>query len=344
MKIGELRDLLKTADKKQLLGIIDIVYKSLPKDRKEDIDTGITDLLSQGKDSSKKAAKPVKPKKTLPDMAALRDQISAFVDNAREGLYLRPNRTVSKERRSKWRFEAQRFVKDLKQFSPADEDYQTSLDCLKDIYQVLTEGCGVYLFRSDDPFASIGINQEEFYAMLCDRVFLPEVKPDRETLADMIDLATNVSIDRTSLHTSLILSYLDHMRDDADILRLSAEIVSDLLQELPPDEGPSFFITIEKCLASDRLENLCEMLQGLYTRLGESEKGARLFFEESVKHRTHSGRKEVIFYCMLQNEHCFGGNDRIWTELYEEFRDKEKIDPRESLVKLYNEKMAALED
>ncbi len=343
MKIGELRDLLKTADKKQLQGIIDIVYKALPKDRKEDIDTGIADLLSQGRDGSKKAAKPAKPKKTLPDMNVLADQINKFVDNARDGLYLRPNRTVSKERRSKWRFEAQRFVKDLKQFAPADEDYLTSVDCLRDLYQVLTEGCGVYLFRSNDPFASVGINQEAFYDMLCDRVFLPEVKPDRETLADMIDLATNVSIDRTTLHTSLILSYLDHLRGDADLLRLSVEIVSDLLQELPPDEGPSFFITIEKILASNRLEHLCEMLQGLYTRLGEFKKGARLFFEESVKHRTECGNKEVIFYIMLQNEHCFGGDDRTWTELYEEFRDKEKIKPRESLVKLYKEKLAALE-
>ena len=274
MKIGELRGLLKTAERDQLLGIIDIVYKALPKDRKEDIDTDIAVVLSHDNDSNdtKKVVKPVKPKKTLPDMDALRDQISDFVDNAREGLYLRPNRTISKDRRSKWRFEVQRFVKDLKQFAPADEDYQNSLDCLKDIYQVLTEGCGVYLFRSDDPFASIGINQEEFYAMLCDRVFLPEVKPDRETLADMIDLATNVSIDRTSLHTSLILSYLDHLRDDADLLRLSAEIVSDLLHALPPDVGPSFFITIEKSLASSRLAHLCEMLQGLYTRLGSLRK------------------------------------------------------------------------
>jgi hypothetical protein len=77
---------------------------------------------------------------------------------------------------------------------------------------------------------------------------------------------------------------------------------------------------------------------------GSLRREARLFFDESVKHRTHCSDKEVIFYYMLKNEHCFGGDDRTWTEIYEEFRDKEKIKPRESLVKLYNEKMTALED
>ena len=52
MKIGELRGLLKTAERDQLLGIIDIVYKALPKARKEDIDTDIAAVLSHDNDSN----------------------------------------------------------------------------------------------------------------------------------------------------------------------------------------------------------------------------------------------------------------------------------------------------
>lgn len=34
---------------------------------------------------------------------------------------------------------------------------------IREIYKMLSYGCGVYIFTSDDPFASIGMEQEELY-------------------------------------------------------------------------------------------------------------------------------------------------------------------------------------
>ncbi|MDR0627490.1 MAG: hypothetical protein LBG11_09605 [Bifidobacteriaceae bacterium] len=53
------------------------------------------------------------PKPTSVDFNKLWWEVTEFLENANDGLYFRPNREIPKTKRSKWRFEFRRFIKDL---------------------------------------------------------------------------------------------------------------------------------------------------------------------------------------------------------------------------------------
>ena len=57
------------------------------------------------------------------------------------------------------RFKVKRYLKILLDV-PSDHPYFSQVVILiREIYKMLSYGCGVYIFTSDDPFASIGMEQ-----------------------------------------------------------------------------------------------------------------------------------------------------------------------------------------
>ena len=105
MKVQELRELLKIADRPLLEKAFVESYKQFSKHQKEDIDVMISDILS-GKDLKK-----IKQESTA-DFDQLEQESKIFLTNAYEQNYFAPNRIIPKNQRPKWRFLVKNYIKE----------------------------------------------------------------------------------------------------------------------------------------------------------------------------------------------------------------------------------------
>lgn len=132
-------------------------YKQLRKGQKEDFDSLLTDIL-QGKTVEKKAVEEAVP------FEELERQVTEFLENAYAQNYFAPNRVIPKSQRPKWRFMVKNYIKELERVSSESDYYSRSVKLLTDLYKLICQACNYYLFSTDDPFRSIGWEQQDFLA------------------------------------------------------------------------------------------------------------------------------------------------------------------------------------
>ena len=206
MKVDELRAALSRYEAPELKEIAVMLYKSIPKSRKES--DRLDELLLN---YSKEKAKTTK-KETPVDFDSLQSDIETFIEYASENLYLAPNRTVSKDKRSKWRFEVKRFVKGL--IAIHGEDSETAALLLADIYEMLCYACNYWIFSSDNPFSAIGYEQPDFLRLVLGKIFYRGFSQDAIKKAVFLTLDSNV--DRQTDHLEFIIETITGCTKDID--------------------------------------------------------------------------------------------------------------------------------
>jgi len=194
VKVSDLRTAISKYDAPELKEIVVTLYKAIPKSRKES--DGLDELLlnfTKGKAKAVKNEMPV-------NFKALRSDIELFIDHADHNLYIAPNRIVSKDKRSKWRFEVRRFIKGL--VAIHGEDSETAAQLLADIYDMLSYACYYRVFSSDNPFSAVGYEQPEFLQLVLCKIFYNGFSQGAIRKAVFLTLDSNV--DRNTLHRELL--------------------------------------------------------------------------------------------------------------------------------------------
>lgn len=345
MKINEFRSLLANASSEDLIKVASEIYKALPKSLKGDSDYGIDakiKMIIEHQDASK-----VAPKVERIDYESLHDEINTFTENAYDYNYIKQNRVVPKAQRSKWRFLVMRFIKDLQKIPSDDENYKDSILDLIELYKTLSYGCSFYIFKTDDPFASIGKAQFEYYEIICSRIFVNGF--NKELLSEAIDAASMVSLDRVTLHIILIKILMEYIKERDDILytiKTACEMIDKIKDELGDEPRHSFIISEEHILYDQKkmgIESIAALVMGLYMKLAEYDTGCEYYWKTcenlginvNIDRDTKEKDKEILFYCLLDRLSSMSDNDLLWVRIYEKYRDQ--VDPRVTLVKKYEE-------
>ena len=201
MRVNDLRTVLKKYDPDTLIEITVMLYKIIPKSRKED--EGLDEVLldfSHGK-------APVK-KEPVVDFNSLKAEIDQFTEYAEEQYYFAPNRYVRKEKRSKWRLEVKRFIKDL--LSVRGENSEDAARLLTDIYAMLCYACNYWIFSSDNPFSAVGYKQAEFLRLVLEKLFFSGF--DEASVRTAVFLTLDSNVDRETLHTELLGVLVDILK------------------------------------------------------------------------------------------------------------------------------------
>ena len=141
MKVQELRDLLKAADRDLLEKAFVESYKHLTKKQKEEADQAIADALSG------KSVKSTVKKESV-NFDELELQITEFLENAYAQNYFAPNRIIPKSQRPKWRFMVKNYIKELEKISVDDANYTRSAKLLTDLYHMLCEAWSFHSFNN----------------------------------------------------------------------------------------------------------------------------------------------------------------------------------------------------
>lgn len=320
MKIQEFRDIIKRCNREDVEKIASEMYKLLPKNKKEEADPLIEDIIS-GRTSPKKQKVNVKL-----DFDSLKEEINVFLDHVDNDLYLKPNRIVPKNKRSKWRFEVKNFIKLINEIPEDGENGEESTRLLRELYKRLAHGCGFYIFPSDDPFQSIGIRQPDFYEMLVKRTFATGFTDEK--IKNMLEDATLVFIDRDSLHSELEAIYADLLATSEvkyRALSIIKEYVEQFETELNQDKNN---LSHNNYRIKSFIEELCETMLIISILLNKPEDAVRYYWEH-----VHDLKKEITLYKILDTIREFG-DEKLWIKVYED-GIKNNIQPRDSLSKHY---------
>lgn len=168
MKLDELRQAIKGYAAPELAHLVAELYKLVPKAKKEetDIDNYIRELRER---LNNKEVKVPKKEEQMLDIEVITKEIPLFIENAKNQYYLFPNKVISKKDRPNWRFKVKNWHKEICINAHKDrENLIRYANLLGDLYDILCEACHYQLFSGENPFRSVGIEQDAFLRTVLD--------------------------------------------------------------------------------------------------------------------------------------------------------------------------------
>lgn len=322
MKVQELRQLVNASDREHLERALMECYKQLRKAQKEEFDPVITGIL-EGKETVKKAESAV-------SFEELEQQIAVFLDNAYAQNYFAPNRVIPKSQRPKWRFMVKNFIKALEKIPPESDNYSKAVKMLTDLYCLMCEACNYYYFSTEDPFRSIGWEQPELFALVAKKTFASGY--NREDISHLLLYAATGGVSRECLAIQQEIVLLSAFKT-SDVKYMAIEEAKKLI-----DERESKLTRLKKYddgrySLEYAIEELCNIILLISIGLAEPEEGVKYFFGHA-----RDTTKEITLYRALELVDWLGEDD-LWIEVYK-YGLTNKINPRDSLKDMYNEKKA----
>ena len=318
MKVQELRDLLKAADRDLLEKAFVESYKHLTKKQKEEADQAITDALS-GK-SSKSTVK-----KESVNFDELELQITEFLENAYAQNYFAPNRIIPKSQRPKWRFMVKNYIKELEKISVDDANYTRSAKLLTDLYHMLCEACNYYLFSTDDAFRSVGWQQPDLFQMVVKKTFGDGYS--REKVSALLLYSVSGGLSRESLHIEQESVLLAELKT-SDVKYMAIEEARKLIDERKQKLKGLKKYDSKRYSLEEEINNLCDVILMTAIELAEPSSGIEYYFQNYER-----SDKEITLYCALKIADWVEDGE-LWIKIYE-YGIGKKIKPREWLVGKY---------
>ena len=202
MKLDELRTALNQYEITVLREIIITLYKKIPKNKRET--EGIDDLLLNFTQEKAKAPKIEAPV----DFVDLEAEIELFIEYADQQYYFAPNMYVRKDKRSKWRFEVKRFIKEL--LIVKGENCDDAAKLLVSLYDMLSYACHYYIFSTNNPFTAVGYSQPELLQLVIGKVFYNGYNEAAIKTAVFLTLDSNT--DRDTIHTELMYLLVSELK------------------------------------------------------------------------------------------------------------------------------------
>ena len=326
MNKTELKKIVREMKKQQLAEAFISAYSELTPEKKKKIDSLMNCDIPQ---PSQRV-----PKGKSVSMEQLKAQIDRFVENAENGLYYSPNRTVPKKKRSNWRFEAKSYWEGLFTIDGQSDDYTDAQKYLLKMYDILARGTGIYIFRSTDTFHAVfGKYQEDILPALLDEISKRGIG-DFEIDA-FIHMACETSTDNNSYYENMIDLVISRFSEEEETLDRAIEICLPKYEKAAKiyEAHPiSFYITAEDIDAHRNGERLTEMMASLYLAKGKKDSGYSIFMSSPC----YKNNREIGLYVLLRRISKYG-DDQDWTELYEK-GVKDGLEPRKDLREEYAEK------
>lgn len=295
MLIAELRELLKKYNEEDLRLLVSEMYKSIPKKIREDKDV---DVLLQDVRAYMRIGKSEGKQDQPADVNRLTSEIELFIDYAYNQYYFAPNQFVHKKERPKWRFKVKAYIKELQGVSVDTIEGRVATNLLQKLYEMLSYACGYYLFNTDNPFNSVGIEQGTFLDTVIKRKLGSGININIEEIKSSIELVINSEVDRETLHTFLIQILVMNLKS-ADYKAIAIEQCKLLKKELdkpqPSPSKKSYDYDSSKYKKNEKINNLVEMVFRINMELCEYDEAINYFNKNHVERDA-----EITLYILLR--------------------------------------------
>lgn len=306
MKVKELRDALKNYNEKEKENIIVNLYNVIPKNVKDSKE--VDRYLMSANEKMEK----IKPNSEFNE--DLIDEINMFMECAEEGLYSRPNKTISKKERSNWRFKVIRFYKALSNVPTDNKDGEVATEYLRRLFRLLCNGCNTLIFSNWEPFRAIGISRYEYLDCLFKRILT--LGYSDENLIKCIKICM-YPIDCESLKSDALEQLFDTISDKDTKLRLI---------ELTQKEIEEYSILIKKKYnESYELQEYGSSVSYMYLTMHMT--------NEAISYLSKFEKNEEILFYVIFDKLCKLDYYEEWIEVYE--KNMYKVKYRDSIKECY---------
>ncbi|MDP3463853.1 MAG: hypothetical protein Q8S18_13755 [Bacteroidales bacterium] len=329
MKIGELRDFIKTHNKEQLEYLVAELYKLIPNDKK--VDYNIDEWIQHPSDKNEKKGvkKPVKTNK-IRNIQEIAKEVESFCSNAYAQNYLLPNQSISKKERPKWRFVVKSLYMEIQAALDAGNHPLACVKELEKLYEVMTYACDWQLFSAYDSFESMGIGQSEFFRKLV--TLYRNNKDLNDFIRESIRLIIDNPLNRYTLYSELIEIFIAQCNTN-DLLALCFEQVGiirkDVLQE---PEKESVVLSYSKgnknemsYAKREKLNNLTEIGFKAKVNLFEYEIAIAFFYEHYIE-RDPEVKLYILVSLLFDNQ--------LKSHIVSEIESNKGLKPRKTLLNL----------
>lgn len=328
MLLKEVKEELNKYKEEELRQIICELYKSIPKSQREEKD--IDDII-RNIQAYKSTGKTVGSQKQTRSIEELRPEIEQFIEYAYNQYYMAPNRYVHKKERPKWRFMVKSYIKELDAVPAFGEEGKIAAELLKQLYAVLSYACAYWLFTSDDPFRSIGIEQTEVLGKVIARILGEGV--NAQSIRSALEVTINSQVDRETLHSDLLIVMASNLRTtDAketaieQCVAMRAELYE---QEKTKKKSRNYSDSSERYERERKNNDIVELVFRIYCSLCEYEEAIKYF------HKNHKeSSKEVFVFRLLRLLYTYDLKDYSKREY--ERAVAAGVEPRGGLQKIYS--------
>ncbi len=266
------------------------------------------------------------------DVKALSTEITQFIDYAYAQYFLAPNTFVRKSERPKWRFRVKDYVKQLTSLVPETEDGKTATELLVKLYTMLSYACAYYLFNTDSPFRSVGIQQVDFLDLIVVRVLATGV--NAANLSTLILLIVDGTADRETLNSYLINVLSNHVRTTdgrETVIAQSKRIYEEKAAAAKPvGKRSSTYSDMDVYRKENALDDLVEITFFFYCELYEFDSGIDYFH----RHTRESSPEHSLYVLLSRLESR--QQPALWIREYERAQ-KFNVKPRERLKAVYHQ-------
>lgn len=317
MLVSELKKVIKDYNLEEKDKLILEFYKRIPKRVKEEyeIDDFILNIKNNVKDKTSKKEEKLTFNK-------LKKQIVYFLDCVDNDLYASPNRIVSKDERSKWRFKVKKFYKELNSYEPVSIEGIEATYFLEKLYYFLSLGSCILKFSNWETFKAIGVSQAEFLSNIMQRKLISS-----DNLKENISFCTKLleyefdpyrweSIEKTFVSN---LKTIEERLTAIDNLKEKVDVYNNKLKEAKNNYHLEY--TIE-----EKINTFVECIVYIYFDLNEVDNGIKYF------HKYYKKRDNEIKEYILLNYLEYYELDEEWIEEYEKHLN---LDYRKSLKEHY---------
>lgn len=309
MKVKEIRQELSKHDRNTLEDIIIELYKRMPKAKKEEfnIDSFIINPIKEVK------------KEVIPvSFNELQEEIKYFLDCVDNEYYSSPNKVISKDERSKWRFKVKKYIKELNKIDINNPNYKDATFFLIELFKRLSKGTNYLLFSNWETFRAVGISQDSFYDLIVKRILI-----DGYTIEDVIKCINLLEVEKDPYDSSdyMFEKFTSNInKDKEEVINLLKDKVNTLNKEIKTSKGSTY-------KKEEMVEGFIISIMDLYVSLNEIDTGIK-YFKENYKHYDDETKMYILLETLEKYEFY-----SYWIKEYE----KNKVDYRRSLVEKYNE-------
>lgn len=311
MKVNELREILKNYNETDKEKIIVELYKRIPKNIKEDYN--IDEYI-------KNINKKIDNKDNKVSIEYLEKEVKYFIECANDDLYVRPNRVIPKNERSKWRFKVKTFYKELNSFIPTTEEGRKATDLLGELFEILSFGTNYLTFSSWNTFGAIQVSQSEFLENIVKRKLANGMT--RENIKYCVELL-NAKYDPQEYHRSILNSFESCFKTPD-----SRYLVIDLLKE-QQTKWKEKYKKDKNYYNTEYTNYFVECIVDIYFDLHEVKEGVSYFHKEYIE--SDKEIKEYILLRIMEELEMY----KEWVVEYE--NNIGKINYRDTLKQKYKE-------
>ena len=221
------------------------------------------------------------------------------------------------------------YIKELVKIPRDSPDHGDAAELLKKLYGVLCAACNVYLFSTEDPFRSVGIEQTDLCRGVLINVFSSGYT--RENIRDMLLMVTTGGLDRETLHIELEFLLLGEL-EVSDVKYMAIQEAKELIRGMEEELSAQTGYSSGRFQKEECINELCNMILMTAAALCEPEQEVEYYF----KHCRESN-KEIVLYRVLSMLQ-YMDDDKTWVWAYE-YAVKKGIKPREELQEEYDDMM-----